>query len=301
MNASAPPKPPPPKAKPTLVKPSAKPAAPAHVAKTFAIKAWSNANEGEKIVMYGPSGAGKTTLASTAPNPIFIGFDDGGRKITHPVTGTELNVIDGITGFQDIRDALNQTNLWADGATCVFDTITKMEPIAEPYIFAHYQQNGQHVDSMRKYGWDGPAHRLDTLRLLLTDLDRLVRRGVNVILLAQQSQIRVANAEGADYLQDGPKLDHNNQYSSRNEVCEWSDHVFRIGYQNFSVVKDNPNAKAGKVKEGDATRAVFTGGAQHFIAKSRPIDGYRIPAVIGFAGQEDTSLWQFVFEGAKAE
>lgn len=303
MSTKPPPtKPPAATSKPPMKLPSVKPnTAAAHVAKTFSIKTWTDAEEGEKIVMYAKSGTGKTTLASMTPNAVFFGIDDGGRKIKHPITGQDIQVIDGITGFQDIRDALHQTSLFGDESTIVIDTVTKLEELMEPYIFHHYKQKGATVTAMRQYGWDGPAHVLDCFRLLLTDLDAHVRKGRNVILLSQLGQITVANAEGVDYLEDGPRVSHNKQYSVRSEVCEWADHVFRLGYLNFSVAKDNDNAKTGKVQGGDATRAVFTGGAQHYIAKSRPIDSYRIPAVVSFESAADDSLWKYVFEGARAE
>lgn len=292
----------PPTAKPPLKLPSvSKPySAPAHVSKTFSIKTWTDADEGEKITLYAKSGTGKTTLAAMSPNAVFFPLDDGGRKITNPLTGKPIQAIDGITDYQDIRDALHQDNLFTDDCTIVFDTITKLEEIMEPYIFRHYKQKGATVTAMRQYGWDGPAHVLDCFRLLLTDLDAHVRKGRNVILLSQLGQITVANAEGVDYLEDGPRVSHNKQYSVRSEVCEWADHVFRLGYLNFSVAKDNDNSKAGKVQGADATRAVFTGGAQHYIAKSRPIDGYRIPPIISFEHAGDDSLMKYLFEGARA-
>jgi hypothetical protein len=278
------------------------PPAKAHVAKVFSVQPWTNADEGEKAIIYAKSGTGKTTLAAQIAGAIFIGIDDGGRKILNPLTGQPINAIPGVTGFQDLRDALHQTSLFPAGSTVVIDTVTKLEEVAEPYIFEHYKTSaGVSVNNMRKYGWDGPAHMLDVFRLMLTDLDALVRRGVNVVLLAQLAQITVANAEGLDYLEDGPKLQHNKQYSVRNELCEWADHVFRIGYADFNVSRDSEKAKVAKVTQTDAARAIFTGGAPHFIAKSRPIDGYRIPAVIGFDSPTDNSLWQFVFEGAKVE
>lgn len=288
--------------KPGSKPPTSKTPAQAHVAKTFSIKPWASGSEGEKVVEYAKSGTGKTTSAAQIPGAIFIGLDDGGRKIKNPLTGEDVNAIPGIESFQDLRDALHQSNLWEKGRTAVIDTVTKLEEFAEPYIFQHYKTSqGASVNNMRKYGWDGPAHMLDVFRLMLTDLDALVRKGVNVVLLAQLSQITVANAEGLDYLEDGPKLTHNKQYSVRNEICEWADHVFRIGYADFSVSKDSEKAKAGKVTQADATRCIFTGGAPHFIAKSRPINGYRIPAVIGFDSPTDDSLWKFVFEGAQVE
>ena len=141
------------------------------------------------------------------------------------------------------------------------------------------------------------------MRNLLTDLDPLVRQGKNIILLAQLAQISVANAGGDDYIEDGPKLQHRKDCSVRTEVCEWADHVFRIGLLNFEVEKDDAKAKAGKVTSDDGTRAIYTGGAAHFFAKSRPvIEGreapYRIPNVISFALPEDSSLWSYVFGGA---
>jgi hypothetical protein len=207
-------------------------------------------------------------------------------------------VVPGITSLDDVRDALHQKDLFPADATIVIDTVTKLEADMEPWVFANYPlKGGAKATSMRAYGWDGPAHLLDGMRLLLTDLDAHIRVGRNVVLLAQVAQVRVPNSEGADYLEDGPKLHHNNQYSLRTEVCEWCDHVLRIGYQNFEVRTDSSTAKAGKVV-GDLTRAVFSGGAAHYIAKSRRIDGKRLPPIISFAHEGDDSLWQMIFNGA---
>jgi len=276
---------------PTAQKTAAKPA------KSFTLAPWTDHNEGEKICLYGKTGMGKTTLAAQIPGAVFIGIDDGGRKITNPLTNQPVNSIGGITSFQDMRDALHQRDLIPAKGTIVVDTVTKAEALAEQYIYANYKlKGGVTPTSMRAYGWDGAAHSLDVIRLLLTDLDPHVREGKNVILLAQQSQIRIPNAEGLDYLEDGPKLAHNNQYSNRTEVCEWCDHVLRIGYLSFEV-RGETDAKAGKVNTGDMKRAIFCGGAAHFVAKSRPIAGNHLPPVVSFDSQQDNTLWQAIFEG----
>jgi hypothetical protein len=292
----------PPAGKPMLPPKLAKPpTAPSHTAKTFSVKPWTDANEGEKVILYGLSGMGKTTLASMAPNPIFMGLDDGGRKIRNPITGEPVNSIPGVETFRDMRDAIGQADLFAEGSTLVIDTVTKAEVLGEHYTFETIKTDGgKTAVGIEDYGF-GKGYRFltETMRLLLTDLDSLVRRGVNVILLAQQGQATIANLEGTDYLEDGPKLFHSkNGTGVRSEFCEWADHVFRIGHTNVNVVKANTKATKGKVS-GTTERVVYTAKELHFVAKSRPIDGYNIPAVISFETQKDNSLWQYVFEGAK--
>jgi hypothetical protein len=286
------------KSSPSKVSKASKPGRKAdRPAKSFKIIPWSGSDEGEKIVLYGKSGIGKTTLAALAPNPVFIGVDDGGRKIGHPVTGEPVQVVEGIEDFQDVRDALAQDELWPEGCTIVVDTLTKMEEWIQNYVLETTTVNGKHVTSFRKFGWDGDRYTLDQVRNLLTDLDRHSRAGRNVILLCQQGQIRVANAEGSDYLEDGPFLQHRNDCSAREEVKQWADHVGRVGYLALEVATEK-GSKAGKVISDDATRAVFTGGAQHFTAKSRPINGNRIPPVISFEEPTDGSLWDYIFGDA---
>jgi hypothetical protein len=276
---------------------SAKPAAAKAPVKTFAIAKYQANNEGQKILIYAPTGLGKTTLASMAPNVVYIAFDKNAMKVTNAKTGEAVDMIPGIEGVDDLRNALHQPGLFPDGSTIVIDTITKAEAVSESYIFDHYPIKSGKATNMRAYGWDGPGHLLDVTRLLLTDLEPHVSAGRNVILLAQQGQATISNSAGVDYLQDGPRLSHTKQYSSRMEVSEWCDHVLRIGYQEFEVTLDSDKARVGKAG-GSMTRAVFTGGAAHYLAKTRKIGDKTLPPVVSFATPDDDSLWQFIFNGA---
>ncbi|KKK65458.1 hypothetical protein LCGC14_2973930 [marine sediment metagenome] len=215
--------------------------------KSFKIEAWIGDNEGEKCILYGPSGIGKTTLASMCPNSVFIGMDDGGRKIQNPLTCQPINVVAGITTFQDVRDALRTPGLFDEFDTIVVDNISKLQEWIENDTITNVKVNGQTVSSFRKYGWDGPDLILDRFRLLMTDLDVHIRAGRNIILLAQQGQIKRSSAASADYLEDGPYISHTNRSSAREELKQWADHVFRIGYLDFEVRREK-GAKAGPCK-----------------------------------------------------
>lgn len=260
----------------------------------FVVSEWTGHGEGEKILLYAKSGMGKTTLASMVPNPIFIGVDDGGRRIRNPKTGSPVKAVEDITTFTDIREVLHQDDIFPVGTTIVLDTITRAEALAEHYIFQSVKtERGERVDSIEGYGFGkGYKHLLDAMRLLLSDFEPHVRRGVNVVLIAQEGQATVANLAGADYVQDGPKLSNAAKHSVRTEVCEWVDHVFRIGHPDVQVVKDNKNAVKGKIV-GATTRAIYTEPELYFLAKNR-MNGTLAP-VVTFDEPKDDSIWQFVF------
>ncbi len=269
--------------------------------RTFTPIDWTGADEGEKILVYGPSGAGKTTLAALMQahvegRVILIGLDDGGRKIRNPVTGEPLMVVPGVESVEDIRDALHQPDLFQRGDVCCIDTITKFESVSEDYAIRTIKtEKGQKVENIEGYGYGkGYKHLLDTLRLVLTDLDALVRRGVHVLLLAQEQQQVIANSEGLDFLQDGPKLWHSKQYSSRLEIVEWADHVFRVGYHGTKVVPEVTGSKQaprkGKIV-GGTQRAIYTAGAPHFAAKSRTLTD----PIVSFEDPTDDTIWTLVF------
>lgn len=267
---------------------------PASTPRRFSVSEWTGHGEGEKIVVYAKSGMGKTTLASMVPNPIFIGVDDGGRRIRNPKTGEAVRAVTGVSSFADIREVLHQDELFPVGSTIVLDTITKAEALAEQYLFQTVKtERGERVDSIEGYGYGkGYKHLLDAIRLLLSDFEPHVRRGVNVLLIAQEGQATVANLAGADYVQDGPKLSNAAKFSVRTEVCEWVDHVLRIGHPDVQVVKDNKNAIKGKVV-GATTRAIYTEPELYFLAKNR-MNG-TLPPVVSFEEPKDDSIWVNIF------
>jgi len=257
------------------------------------VEPWTGSGQGEKIVIYGGSGVGKTTLAAMALNPRFIGVDDGGRKIRDPRTNEPILHIAGAESFEDVRDALHQNDLFPNGSTCVIDTFTVLETLAEPFMFDTIKhEKGQTVTSIEGYGYGkGYTHLFETMRFILQDCDSLVRRGVNVILICQRAAIKRANPGGVDFLQDGPKLSHptSEKNSVRLHVCEWADHVVRIDYFNTQIRADK-DAKVGKIV-GDTERAIFTMPEPHFFAKTRTLT----EPVIAFSDPTDDSLWRMLF------
>ena len=269
------------------------PAQRARPKKTFTTGKWSGVNEGEKIILYGDSGMGKTTLASMLPKPRFIGLDDGGRKIKHPVTGDNLEHVPGIESFLDVRDALTQLDLWGNDDTIVIDTATILQDLAEKWVLENIKTDGKgshFVDRLTDFGWGaGYRHLYDTMHLILPDLDPLVKQGKNIVLICQLQQTSISNPGGEDFLKDVPKLQ--NQYG---KICpsvwglytEWVDHVFKIEYEGVTA-KDDKAASSGN-------RVVRIHPEIHFVAKSRTIP-ISVPTIY-FSEPSDDSVWQYLFD-----
>jgi hypothetical protein len=274
-----------------------------HPIKTFGIKVWDGAGEGQKIGIYGGSGDGKTTLVSMAPLPVFIGLDDGGRMVRDPRTGQPIRHIPEIETFQDVRDALHQPGLFTDAKSVVIDTGTALELLAMQHVIENVpHEKGAKVTNIEGFGYGkGYQHIFDAMRLIFQDLDGLVRQGKNVIVLCQKCPQVIANAAGANYLQDGPKLyapgpDSKQTFTTRGYFCEWADHILKVDYLERSVYGARTDEKTGKQFAGKAvgatTRAIFAMPSDpSFFAKTRTMKN----PVISFDKPEDDSLWRILF------
>lgn len=254
--------------------------------KSFSIAPWNGAGEGEKIILYADSGMGKTTLASMAPKPAFIGLDDGGRRIRNPKTGEAIAAFQDVSTFQDVRDILQQPSLFMGYDTVVIDTITALQDLAVPYLLTTIPtEKGGVAKNIVAYGYNkGYQHLYDVMKLILQDCDVLVKQGKNIIFIAQAGPHKVPNPAGEDYIRSGPRL-----YSGTPSVealyCEWADHILLIDYQTTAVEKRKAVC--------DDNRAVFTKGQIHFRAKSRTLTSEQ--AVVSFTTPDDDSMWQFIF------
>jgi len=261
-------------------------------AKQFTIEQWDGSTSGEKVMLYAETGMGKTTLASMSPNPVFIGLDDGGRKLKHPQTGELLRHIPNISTFEDVRAALGAC-LTLDCDTVVIDTGTILESWAEAYVLKTVPTpQTAKQKNLESYGYGkGYKHLYDAMRLPLLDCDRLIEAGKNVIVICQSVNNKKANPAGDDYLCNEPRLYHSRAYSVLLMWCEWADHILRIDYQGTWVKKTNPDASFGKVS-GDVTRVVQAKEETYFKAKSRTLDD----PVIAFSTKDDDSLWTLMFQ-----
>lgn len=293
MAQSAPPKLPakPPASKKKLVPPA--PVAPApkssRAIKNFSVEDWKGDVEGEKIILHAKHGMGKTTLAAMAPTPVFIGLDDGGRKIKHPVTGKDLKCVPNVETFQDVRDALHQPDLFDNSGTIVIDTGTQLQHLGLLHTFATIKgPKNTTCANIEQYGYHkGYRYLYDTMHHILGDLDPLVRKGKNIIIICQMLPIRISNPGGEDFLCNTPELQTDPKANIAADYMSWADHVFMIDHADLQA-KEGKAASTGE-------RCIRVHPEVHFEAKSRTL-GPEL-ATVSFENKQDDSIWQFLFGG----
>lgn len=264
--------------------------APAGAANTQAGSRFSKPDRtvAHRIVLYGPGGIGKSSLAAAAPGPVvFFDLDDSLGKLVDQMTASGLypSVLRDVKTWKGLRDELHQPG-WDGVKTIVIDSATKAEELAVEDTLANVlHEKGGQVERIEDYGYGkGYTHVYDTFLTLLGDLDVHVSAGRNVILVCHDCTTPVPNPQGEDWIRYEPRLQTSasGKASIRLRIREWADHVLFFGY--------DVDVKKGKGK-GNSTRTVYPYELPHCMAKTRA-DGAEPKAVQKSTGAE---AWSMIF------
>ena len=215
---------------------------------------------GERIVIYGTGGIGKSTLAAYLPGPLFVDVEDGTRQLN-------VSRVSGVTAWSELRGGLAHIAKSPPRGvqTVVIDTATVAEEMAKDHVVATKKNDkGRSVSSLDEFGWGKGWHFVyDEFNGLLADLDRIVAQGIHVCLIAHEVSSPVPNPAGEDFIRWEPHLysgDKRGAYSIRDRVKQWADHVVFVSYDVY--VED------GKGR-GTGTRTAYTSELPTHLAKSR--------------------------------
>lgn len=216
---------------------------------------------GDRIVVYGTGGIGKTTLASWLPAPMFLDLQKGTRKISlaRDIVSTWPELRGKIAGFLASPPP--------GARTLVIDDISSAEEFAKEHVVAtRLTDKGKRVDSIDGFGWgNGWQFVYDEFVALLADLDRVSDAGFNVCLVAHDVAVTKPNPSGEDFLQYQPLLyggDKRGRANVRSFVKNWCEHLLFIGYDVFVEEGSNKGTGVG-------TRQIYTQELPTHLAKSR--------------------------------
>lgn len=184
----------------------------------------------QKVVIYGPEGVGKSTLAAALPNPVFI--DTEGSTAQLDVARVEAH------SWRDIQHALAEIHKLNEFETVVIDTIDWSERLATTDLL-----NRTGKSSIEDFGYGkGWIMIAEEVSKLLGNLDQLVRGGKHVVLLAHSKVVRFA-APDLQGEHDRYELKLSKQCSPL--VKEWADAILFLTFKSKVIEIDGKKRGIG--------------------------------------------------------
>ncbi|MDR2761472.1 MAG: ATP-binding protein [Planctomycetaceae bacterium] len=178
-----------------------------------------------RILVYGTEGIGKSTFASTSPNPIFIPTEDGLDNIDcakFPLCKTFVEVMSYIDVLQ------NESH---DYRTIIIDTVDWLERLIWDFTCQQYRvENIERVDG--GYG-KGYTIVLTHWRRFVESLRNLRDQKNMIVVLLAHAQVRThSDPESTAFDTFLPKL-HKNANAI---LCEWCDAIL-LATREFGAAK----------------------------------------------------------------
>lgn len=206
-----------------------------------------------KVVIYGPEGIGKTTLASRFPNPLFIDTEGSTKFLDVARTPPPKS-------WAQLLDQI--ASVWEDPSVCgtlVLDTADWAEQLCTAAFCASKKISG--IEEMG-YG-KGYVYLAEDFARLLNTLGEIADKGVHVVLTAHA---KMRKFEQPDELGAYDRWELKLQKSVAPLVKEWSDLLLFANYKTFAVAVDKEGRRH---KAQGGKRVLYTSHHPCWDAKNR--------------------------------
>jgi len=211
------------------------------------------------LLVYGPEKMGKTSLAASFPNPVFIQTEDGAAK------GLELDTFGLMTTFDDVMEAIGVlASEDVPFTTIVVDSISKLEKLVWAEVCVRNSWK-----SIEQPGFGKGYIETDYVWSEFVDACRYLRdeRGMTVLLIGHAVTVRFDDPETQSYSRYEIDLHKRAMSILTREV----DGIFLIK-KDVTIKLEGPNAKKGDGRaraDGGDTRWIYTEGRPAFQAGNR--------------------------------
>lgn len=219
----------------------------------------------QKVVIYGPEGVGKTTLAAAFPQPLFIDTEGSTNKM-------DVARYPKPTSWEMLKNEVREAPK-TGCKTVVIDTIDWAEKLCIASICDAHQKKG-----IEDFGYGkGYVYEREEFGKFLDLLQDIADSGVNVVLTAH-AQIRKFEQPDELGAYDRWELKLGQKTGSQISpiVKEWADMVLFCNYKTHTVVTDKEGKKR-KAQGGE--RVMYTSHNPCWDAKNR--DG--LPEILPLA------------------
>lgn len=211
----------------------------------------------KKVVLYGPEGIGKSSLAAQFPSPIFIDTEGSTTeldvdRLPKPSSWTMLQ--------QQVDWVKNQGGRFK---TLIIDTVDWAEMQCTEFVCAQHNKKG-----VEDFGYgNGYVYVKEELGRFLNKLSDVIDAGIHVVLTAHSQIVKFEQPdEMGSYDRYQLKLGKKTSSQTAPLVKEWADMVLFINYKTYSVAADE---KGKKHKAQGGIRTIFATHHPAWDAKNR--------------------------------
>lgn len=209
----------------------------------------------KKVIIYGPEGIGKSTLAAQFPNPVFIDTEGSTKELDvarYPVP-TYWSMI-----IEEAEDLLEERNF----STLVIDTADWAEKLCIAETCSRLNVKG--IEDVG-YG-KGYVYLYDDFQRVLTVCDKLVANGINVVFTAHAMMRKF---EQPDEMGAYDRWEMKLTKKVAPLLKEWADVVLFCNYKTNVITDQNTKSK----KATGGTRMMYSTHHPCWDAKNR----YNLP------------------------
>jgi len=204
-----------------------------------------------RILGFGTEGVGKSTFASQAPSPIFLGAENGTESL-------DIARLPEPETWDDVLDALDLLEKEKhEYRTIVVDPVNWLEPL----VFHKVTGGIISIDKYDKGYGRGYNAALDHWRVFVAALERLWSRGMHVVLIAHAHVKSFNDPEGPAY--DRYELAMNQKAAGL--LKQWCAYVLFMRHESFSKKLDEKKV----IGFGTGARVMHTQWTAAFDAKRR--------------------------------
>lgn len=222
----------------------------------------------QRVVIYGPEGIGKTTLASKFADPLFIDTENGSEHL-------DVKRLEKPKSWGDLIAVIQEVAKTPDVCkTLILDTADWAEALCMDFVCKKHNQN-----SIEAFGYGkGYVYVMEEWQKLLKAFDEVIKAGIMVVITAHA---KMRKFEQPDEIGAYDRWEMKLSRQVAPLVKEWCDCLFFINYKTTIVTDSNGHAKA----QG-GQRWIYTTHNPCWDAKNRlglkeemPLDGEQIASI----------------------